>query len=87
MTPFEFSAYLSVVDVAEVLGVTARDVHELIASGELASIRVGDAGPIRVAAGELDAFIAHRYEVEQKLLRVRQAEFSNVTDFTDGRML
>lgn len=87
MTPFEFSAFLSVVDVAEVLGVSVVDVHALIASGELGSIRVGDAGPVRVAANELDAFIAHRYEVEQKLLRVRQAEFSNVTDFTDGRLL
>ncbi|CAB4569652.1 unannotated protein [freshwater metagenome] len=87
MTTFDFARFLSVADVAEILGVSVPNVRSLIESGELASIRVGDAGPIRIDIAELDAFIAHRYEAEQRVLRLRQAEFSNVADFSEGRVI
>ncbi len=87
MTDLEFARFLSVSDVAEILSVSITRVRELIDSGELASIRIGESGPIRIQADEVQAFIAHRLEAQQKLLRLRQAEFSNVSDFTDGRLL
>jgi excisionase family DNA binding protein len=87
MTTSDFARFLSVADVAEILGVSVLSVRSLIDSGELASIRVGDTGPIRIDTAELEAFIAHRYEAEQRVLRLRQAEFSNVADFSDGRVI
>jgi len=87
MTDSDLTRFLSVVDVAEILGVDVHDVTALLESGELASIRVGDRGPVRIETAQLEAFVAHRYEAEQQLLRLRQAEFSNVSDFTDGRLL
>ena len=87
MTSSDFARFLSLSDVAEILGVPIPDVKALVDSGELASIRVGNSGPHRIQTDELDAFIAHRYEVEQRLLRLRQAEFSNVTDMANGRLI
>jgi excisionase family DNA binding protein len=87
MTDSDLARYLSIADVAEILQVDAADVHTLVQSGELASFRVGDRGPIRIELAQLNAFISHRYEAEQQILRLRQAEYSNVSDFTDGRLL
>lgn len=87
MTTSDFARFLSLSDVAEILGVPIADVKALVDSGELASIRVGNLGPRRIQTDELDAFITHRYEAEQRLLRLRQAEFSNVTDLADGRII
>lgn len=87
MTDSDLARFLSVVDVAEILGVDVTDVSALIETGELASFRVGDRGPVRIESAQLEAFVAHRYEAQQQLLRLRQAEFSNVSDFTDGRLL
>jgi Helix-turn-helix domain len=87
MTDSDLTRFLSVVDVADILDVDVNDVMNLLKSGELASLRVGDHGPVRIETAQLEAFIAHRYQAEQQLLRMRQAEFSNVSDFTDGRLL
>ena len=87
MTDSDLTRFLSVVDVAEILGVDVPSVNELVKSGELASLRVGDHGPVRIELSQLEAFIAHRYEAESQLLRLRQAEYSNVSDFTNGRLL
>ena len=87
MTSSDFARFLSLSDVAEILGVAVSDVKVLVDSGELASIRVGSSGPVRIQTDELDAFIAHCYETEQRLLRLRQAEFSNVTELADGRLI
>lgn len=87
MTDSDLARFLSPADVAEILQVDAADVHALIQSGELASFRVGERGPVRIEVSQLDAFVSHRYEAEQQFLRLRQAEYSNVSDFTDGRLL
>lgn len=87
MTDSDLTRFLSVVDVAEILDVDVPSVNELVKSGELASLRVGDHGPVRIELSQLEAFIAHRYEAEAQLLRLRQAEYSNVSDFTNGRLL
>lgn len=87
MTDSDLARYLSIADVAEILQVDATDIHNLVQSGELASFRVGDRGPIRIELAQLNSFISHRYEAEQQILRLRQAEYSNVSDFTDGRLI
>lgn len=87
MTDLEFARFLSVSDVAEILSVSVTTVRGLLDSGELASVRIGANGPIRIQADEVEAFIAHRLAAQQTLLRLRQAEYSNVADFTDGRLL
>lgn|GEM_PF-1537264 len=87
MTESDLTRFLSIVDVADILDVDVTDVMSLLETGELASFRVGDRGPVRIETAQLEAFIAHRYQAEQQLLRLRQAEFSNVSDFTDGRLL
>ncbi len=47
---------LKVPDVVDCLGVSRAKIYELMASGELPSVRVG--GSRRIRAEDLDAFVA-----------------------------
>jgi excisionase family DNA binding protein len=56
-----------VVEVAEALGISRAKAYELIAVGEIPSVRIG--GCLRVPVEALRASIARRLETEQPLVR------------------
>ncbi len=49
---------MSPAEVAALLGVTRATVYRKIHSGELPALRLGDDGPLRVDAGELDRWLS-----------------------------
>jgi excisionase family DNA binding protein len=57
----EIGRFLTVADAAELLAVDVATVDELIRSGELPAIRVGNAGPWRVERTQLDVWIEDQY--------------------------
>lgn len=61
--------FLSLADVCEVLQVPMPTVRALVRSGELRAIQVGGKGTWRVENSALEAYIEHRYAVEDERLR------------------
>lgn len=61
-TDVNVDRFLTVTEAAELLKVSATDVHELIDSGELQAFRVGKRGPWRIDHEILELFIAQQYE-------------------------
>jgi excisionase family DNA binding protein len=61
--------FLSLADVCEVLQVPMPTVRALVRSGELRAIQVGGKGTWRVENSALEAYIEHRYAVEEERLR------------------
>jgi excisionase family DNA binding protein len=49
---------LSPAEVAERLGVTRQTIYRKIHSGQMPALRLGDDGPLRVDAAELDEWLA-----------------------------
>lgn len=58
--------FLSLADVCEVLQVPLPTVRALVRSGELKAIQIGGKGTWRVENSALEAFIEHRYHVEEQ---------------------
>ena len=53
--------FLTLVDVAEVLNVTSRQVYALVRTGDLRGIQIGGRGQWRVEAVELEDYIQRQY--------------------------
>ena len=77
--------FLTVADAAEVLAVDVETVHELILSGELPAIRVGERGPWRVERTQLELWIGDQYEATRRRSAWHQGEFSNVIELSGVR--
>ena len=76
--------FLTVAEAAELLKVSASDVHELIDSGELQAFRVGKRGPWRIEHEILELFIAALYEDSRRCAMWNNsslASANNVVDF------
>ena len=76
--------FLTVTEAAELLKVSASDVHELIDSGELQAFRVGKRGPWRIEHEILELFIAEQYEDSRRSAMWNNsslASANNVVDF------
>lgn len=76
--------FLTVTEAAEMLKVSAADVHELIDSGELQAFRVGKRGPWRIEHEILELFIAEQYEDSRRSAMWNNsslASANNVVDF------
>ncbi|MFV0252330.1 MAG: helix-turn-helix domain-containing protein [Beutenbergiaceae bacterium] len=58
--------FLSLADVCEILQVPMPTVRALVRSGELKAIQVGGKGTWRVENSALEAYIEHRYRVEEQ---------------------
>lgn len=56
------SRFITLDDVARMLGISSDHAESLIASGELPAIRVGDGGPWRVERSVLESYIEALYE-------------------------
>lgn len=77
--------FLTIADTAELLAVSASEVHELVASGELPAIRVGARGQWRIERTALEGYIDDRYEETRRLSLWNQADFTGVLDFESAR--
>ncbi|MFC9917673.1 helix-turn-helix domain-containing protein [Agromyces binzhouensis] len=77
--------FLTIADTAEVLAVDVETVHELVISGELPAIRIGDRGPWRVERSQLEVFIEMRYESTRREVAWNEGEFANVIEFAGVR--
>ena len=76
--------FLTVTEAAELLKVSASDVHELIDSGELQAFRVGKHGPWRIEHEILELFISEQYEDSRRSAMWNNsslASANNVVDF------
>ncbi|MCW2747218.1 MAG: DNA-binding protein [Nocardioidaceae bacterium] len=84
--PIASPRFLTLVDVADVLNVTTRQVYTLVRSGDLRGIQVGGRGQWRVEASELEEYIARQYERTSHLLEtlddseIGDANLSEPTD-------
>lgn len=77
--------FLTVADAAEVLAVDVETVHDLILSGELPAIRVGERGPWRVERTQLELWIDDQYEATRRRSAWHQGEFANVIELSGLR--
>ena len=77
--------FLSVADAAELLAVDVETVHELILSGELPAIRIGERGPWRVERTQLELWIDEQYEATRRHSAWHQGQFSNVVELSGAR--
>lgn len=68
--------FLTLIDVAEILNVTARQVYSLVRTGELRGIQIGGRGVWRVEDHELEKYIQRQYE-RIDLFETDLQEFSN----------
>jgi excisionase family DNA binding protein len=59
--PADAPRFLTLVDVAEILNVTSRQVYALVRSGELRGIQIGGRNQWRVEAVELEDYIQRQY--------------------------
>jgi len=54
--------FLTLTEVAEILGVSMSQTYALVRSGDLRAIKVGGRGQWRVEARELEEWIARKYD-------------------------
>lgn len=73
--------FLTIADTAELLAVSASDVHQLVTSGELPAIRIGTKGQWRIERSVLEGYIEGKYEEARRLNLWNQADFTGVLDF------
>lgn len=79
--------FLTVADAADVLNVSAREVADLITSGELPAIRIGRSGPWRIEFPALEGFISGQYEAARREGLWHQAQFSELAEFSGTPVL
>jgi excisionase family DNA binding protein len=60
--------FLSLADVAEVLGVSGSQVYALVRKKELKAIKIGGRGQWRVETKELEAYIQRMYDDTEKFV-------------------
>ncbi|WP_308799668.1 helix-turn-helix domain-containing protein [Agromyces silvae] len=80
----EIGRFLTVADAAELLSVDIPTIDELIRSGELPAIRVGDTGPWRVELTQLHLWIQDRYEDTRRHAQWQQGEYAAVVDLSQA---
>ena len=76
--------FLTLSDVAEILNVELDVVRNLVESNELAAIRIGSAGALRVEQLELERFVADQYEARRREAMFGQQEFIDIPEITSS---
>lgn len=72
--------FLALVDVAEILNISAGQAYGLVRTGELPAIKVGSHGHWRVEREVLERYIADKYEENRRRALWHQAEYASVAD-------
>lgn len=74
--------FLTLVDVAEVLNISASQAYALVRTGEMPAIKVGGNGHWRVERDVLERYIADKYEENRRRGMWNQAEYASVAELT-----
>lgn len=74
--------FLTLVDVAEVLNISASQAYALVRTGEMPAIKVGGNGHWRVERDVLERYIADKYEENRRRGLWNQAEYASVAELT-----
>ena len=82
-TEAQADRFLTVAEAAELLKVSAADVHELIDSGELHAFKVGTRGPWRIEHEILELFIAQQYEESRRSAMWNNPSLASVHNIVD----
>jgi excisionase family DNA binding protein len=72
--------FLTLTDVADVLGLDATEVLALVRSGELPAIRLGSIGQWRVEHTVLESFITDKYDENRRLALWNEAQYADVAE-------
>lgn len=76
--------FLTMADAAELLSISARQVRDIIVSGELPAIRVGAHGPWRIERSVLEGYIEGLYEEARRMSLWNQSDLGNVVELAFG---
>ena len=76
--------FLTLADTAELLSITPAQALELVQSGELAAIRVGESGQWRVERDVLESYIEAMYEEARRHALWNQAEYDAIPEIAFG---
>lgn len=80
--------FLPLADVAEILSCSVGEVLDLVRSGELPGMRIGERGDWRVEAATLEAFIADQHELQRRISAFEQGAFADdLPEIGGGRVL
>lgn len=74
--------FLTLVDVAEILNVSASQAYALVRTGELPAIKVGGNGHWRVERDLLERYIEDKYEESRRRALWHQAEYASVAELS-----
>ncbi|MGE3193950.1 MAG: helix-turn-helix domain-containing protein [Microbacteriaceae bacterium] len=74
--------FLTLVDVAEILNISASQAYALVRTGELPAIKVGGNGHWRVERDLLEQYIADKYEENRRRGLWHQAEYASVPELS-----
>ena len=74
--------FLTLVDVAEVLNISASQAYALVRTGEIPAIKVGGNGHWRIERDLLERYIADKYEENRRRGLWHQAEFASVSELS-----
>ncbi|MBG6059522.1 hypothetical protein RCH16_002994 [Cryobacterium sp. MP_M5] len=79
--------FLTLADTAEILSLSAAEVHDLVRTGELPAIRLGSTGVWRVERIVLESFIEAKYEEARRMALWQQSDFGNIPELSGGRII
>jgi excisionase family DNA binding protein len=74
--------FLTLVDVAEVLNISASQAYALVRTGELPEIKIGGNGRWRVEREVLERYIEDKYEENRRRGLWHQAEYASVSELS-----
>jgi excisionase family DNA binding protein len=74
--------FLTLVDVAEILNISASQAYALVRTGEIPAIKVGGNGHWRVERDLVEQFIADKYEENRRRALWHQAEYASVPELS-----
>lgn len=80
-----FERFLTLADVADILNAELNVVRELVESGELAAIRIGQVGQWRVEQQALEDYIQDQYERQRREARFAESEFDDIPELHSPR--
>ena len=79
--------FLTLADTAEILSLSAAEVHDLVRTGELPAIRLGTSGVWRVERIVLESFIEAKYEEARRMALWQQSDFGNIPELSAGHII
>ena len=72
---------MTLVDVAEVLNISASQAYALVRTGELLAIKVGGHGHWRIEREVLETYIADKYEENRRRGVWHESEYATLPEF------